>query len=66
MRKYMKVVLGALMLVLSAQLLFGAMMLNGAGATFPYPLYMKWASVYNKEKGVQINYASIGSGGGVR
>jgi len=42
------------------------MTLNGAGATFPYPIYAKWASAYNKATGVQINYASIGSGGGVR
>ena len=43
-----------------------AINLNGAGATFPYPIYLKWMSVYNQEKGVQINYQPIGSGGGVR
>lgn len=41
--------------------------LNGAGATFPYPIYSKWFSDYNKLKPeVQINYQSIGSGGGIR
>lgn len=40
--------------------------LNGAGATFPYPLYSKWAQVYAQERGVRINYQSIGSGGGIR
>lgn len=41
--------------------------LNGAGATFPYPIYSKWFSEYHKEHAdVQINYQSIGSGGGIR
>lgn len=40
--------------------------LNGAGATFPFPLYSKWSQVYHAERGVQINYQSIGSGGGIR
>jgi phosphate transport system substrate-binding protein len=40
--------------------------LNGAGATFPFPLYSKWSLVYAAEKGVQINYQSVGSGGGIR
>src|SRR3954462_3412244 len=41
--------------------------LNGAGATFPYPIYSKWFSEYNKvHPTVQINYQSIGSGGGIR
>ena len=41
--------------------------INGAGATFPYPIYSKWFSEYNKLKPeVQINYQSIGSGGGIR
>jgi phosphate transport system substrate-binding protein len=39
--------------------------LTGAGATFPYPLYSKWFDVYARAKGVQINYQSIGSGGGI-
>jgi len=40
--------------------------LTGAGATFPFPLYSKWSQVYEAERGVQINYQSIGSGGGIR
>ena len=41
--------------------------INGAGATFPYPIYSKWFAEYNKLKpNVQINYQSIGSGGGIR
>ena len=39
--------------------------LNGAGASFPYPVYAQWAHRYNKLKGVRINYQSIGSGGGI-
>jgi len=42
-------------------------LLNGAGATFPYPMYSKWFNVYHQEHSdVQINYQSIGSGGGIR
>jgi len=40
--------------------------LNGAGATFPYPIYSKWFNEFQKAKNVQINYQSIGSGGGIR
>ena len=40
--------------------------LLGAGATFPYPLYSKMFDAYHKEKGVQVNYQAIGSGGGIR
>ncbi|MDR2244119.1 MAG: phosphate ABC transporter substrate-binding protein PstS [Burkholderiales bacterium] len=39
---------------------------TGAGASFPAPLYAKWADVYRKETGHRINYQSIGSGGGIR
>jgi phosphate transport system substrate-binding protein len=45
----------------------GVMSLTGAGATFPYPIYSKWFDEYQKLKpNVQINYQSIGSGGGIR
>ena len=52
-------------------LLLGAMpaaaqSLTGAGATFPNPIYTKWFDAYNKKTGIQINYQSIGSGGGIR
>src|SRR5262245_25592082 len=40
--------------------------INGAGATFPAPIYSKWFSEYGKLKGVAINYQPIGSGGGIR
>jgi phosphate transport system substrate-binding protein len=40
--------------------------LNGAGATFPYPIYSKWFADYASSTGVKINYQSIGSGGGIR
>jgi len=41
-------------------------MLNGAGATFPAPLYQAWAYNYTKTSGVTVNYQAIGSGGGVK
>ena len=40
--------------------------ITGAGATFPYPMYAKWAEVYKKETGVGLNYQSIGSSGGIK
>ena len=41
--------------------------INGAGATFPYPIYSKWFSEYAQaHPSVKINYQSIGSGGGIR
>src|SRR6516162_1519657 len=52
---------------LAAGLLAQGAQINGAGATFPYPIYSKWFSEYNKlHSDVQINYQSIGSGGGIR
>lgn len=39
---------------------------TGAGATFPAPLYAKWAAEYNKETGIKVNYQSVGSGAGLR
>lgn len=50
----------------SAALAQSPVTLNGAGATFPFPLYSKWSQVYDAERGVRINYQSIGSGGGIR
>ena len=40
--------------------------ITGAGATFPYPLYSKWAEAYKAKTGVSLNYQSIGSGGGIK
>ena len=39
---------------------------TGAGATFPAPIYAKWADAYNKATGARINYQSVGSGAGIR
>jgi phosphate transport system substrate-binding protein len=44
----------------------GGVDLNGAGATFPYPIYSKWISDYSSKTGIRINYQAIGSGGGIR
>jgi len=44
----------------------GAQEITGAGASFPAPIYSKWASDYNKATGVKVNYQSIGSGGGIK
>jgi phosphate transport system substrate-binding protein len=46
--------------------LAGAQEITGAGATFPAPLYAKWASDYHKATGVKINYQSVGSGAGIK
>src|SRR5258708_7878901 len=55
------------MLAAPALLMAATVQINGAGATFPYPIYSKWFSEYNKlHPDVEINYQSIGSGGGIR
>ena len=41
-----------------------AQQITGAGASFPAPIYAKWAAEYNKVTGVQVNYQSVGSGAG--
>ena len=43
-----------------------AQTITGAGATFPYPIYAKWAEAYQKQTGLTLNYQSIGSSGGIR
>ena len=60
MKKYL--VLLAAMLSATA----GAADLTGAGATFPYPIYSKWAEAYKAATGIGLNYQSIGSGGGIK
>ena len=65
MNKIASLLLAALVLSVSS-LAFGADTLNGAGASFPYPVYSAWAFEYNKVTGVQLNYQSIGSGGGIK
>src|SRR5437016_13623125 len=44
----------------------GAAEISGAGATFPYPIYAKWAEAYKAKTGTSVNYQSIGSGGGIK
>src|SRR5262245_35746008 len=52
----------ALTVVVGAQ----AADISGAGATFPYPVYSKWADAYKTQTGIGLNYQSIGSGGGIK
>ncbi len=52
--------------IAAAVLPAAAMDISGAGATFPYPIYAKWADAYKKETNVGLNYQSIGSGGGIK
>ena len=59
----MKKVLGILLLALGLSV---QAQVNGAGATFPAPLYAKWAAEYAKETGTKINYQSVGSGAGIK
>jgi phosphate transport system substrate-binding protein len=60
-----KIVLAAATLALSP-IAAHAVDISGAGATFPYPIYAKWADAYKKETGNGLNYQSIGSGGGIK
>lgn len=57
-------------LAIAASMAFSASVLaadiTGAGATFPYPIYAKWADAYKKSTGIGLNYQSIGSGGGIK
>jgi phosphate transport system substrate-binding protein len=67
MKKYAVAAGLCLGLALAVAAQSGAILLNGAGATFPYPIYSKWFDVYKQEHpNIQINYQSIGSGGGIR
>ena len=52
--------------VLGVPLPAGAAEISGAGATFPYPIYAKWAEAYKAKTGTSMNYQSIGSGGGIK
>src|SRR4051794_9809059 len=66
-REFMKQLLLLLALLLIAPTAFAATQVNGAGATFPFPLYSKWFDEYHKLKPeVLVNYNSIGSGGGIK
>jgi len=64
----MKMIRQLMITAASAALCLGvaAAEISGAGATFPYPIYAKWADAYKKLTGVGLNYQSIGSGGGIK
>ena len=64
MKKITALVLSVVLAVVTGA--FAADMLNGAGATFPYPVYSAWANEYHKVTGMKLNYQSIGSGGGIK
>ena len=68
MKSLKKIMAGALLTAsfAGAGLANAGTSLNGAGATFPYPIYSKWFYEYNKATGTAINYQSIGSGGGIQ
>lgn len=65
----MKIKIWSLAIILAAGLSSMAtaqLKLNGAGATFPYVIYSKWFDVYHQKTGIEFNYQSIGSGGGIK
>ena len=67
MRKILLGLLAVCALAFTAPAQSGTVLLNAAGATFPYPIYSKWFSDYHDaHSNIQINYQSIGSGGGIR
>src|SRR5258706_8347923 len=56
----------AVAVVAAAPVAAQASEISGAGATFPYPIYAKWAEAYKAKTGISLNYQSIGSGGGIK
>ncbi|UJP04619.1 MAG: phosphate ABC transporter substrate-binding protein PstS, partial [Nitrosomonas sp.] len=64
MRKLIGIACYALAAVMAGEA--AAVNITGAGATFPYPIYAKWADEYKKMTNVRLNYQSIGSGGGIK
>lgn len=64
--KVMKIAAVALLAGMSVIPAIGQLKLNGAGATFPYVIYSKWFDVYHTKTGIEFNYQSIGSGGGIK
>jgi phosphate transport system substrate-binding protein len=61
-----KVLILVFLLLLSSISLGQSILINGAGATFPYPLYSRWFYEFEKETGIKINYQSVGSGAGIQ
>ena len=66
MKRSLYMFLGLAFVLLASDTARTQTQLNGAGATFPYPIYSKWFDAYSKEHGVNFNYQSIGSGGGIK
>jgi phosphate transport system substrate-binding protein len=64
--KLTKILLSLLVVASLGSVVQAQLKLNGAGATFPYVIYSKWFDVYSKQHGVEFNYQSIGSGGGIK
>ncbi len=64
--KLLKILAAAGALAAVSTMTAAAADISGAGATFPYPIYAKWADAYKKASGVGLNYQSIGSGGGIK
>lgn len=61
-----QLILLPLIFLLAANAYADQLILLGAGATFPYPIYAKWAQAYQNKTGIKVNYQSIGSGGGIK
>jgi phosphate transport system substrate-binding protein len=61
-----KTLLAAAVAAFAASGVASAADISGAGATFPYPVYAKWADAYKRKTGIAMNYQSIGSGGGIK
>ncbi len=58
--------IAALFIFLAWRAFAGAVTLEGAGATFPYPLYARWAAAYAKKTGIRVDYSAVGSGEGIK
>ncbi len=65
MKKTM-ITIAASVMMMASSMASAATTITGAGATFPFPVYSKWAYNYHKESGVKLNYQAIGSGGGIK
>ncbi|HXZ96145.1 MAG TPA: substrate-binding domain-containing protein, partial [Burkholderiales bacterium] len=63
-KRFWALIASANLLIISVSAL--AVEITGAGATFPYPVYAKWAEAYKGKTGNELNYQSIGSGGGIK
>jgi phosphate transport system substrate-binding protein len=66
MKRSLFVILGLALAMMAHDSMVAQTQLNGAGATFPYPIYSKWFDVYSKQHGINFNYQAIGSGGGIK